>query len=199
MPAENRPSLREAARRGVEAKQQAAPTTPAPAAGKAPRPALFQKVKPPVVGIEQVTARCGHAVPFELFEDKKDKFRDDRRKKLTDRECLACRIAAQAVKEAADKEAVRLRRAERPKPSPAGPQERLPHGSRFDVAYDAAKEQWSGTLTVPDATPGCPALVLSASASAVFKLLRRLDDLYRAATAEKPGSADVNRDEGGEG
>jgi hypothetical protein len=174
---EKRPSLREAARRGVEAKQQAAPTTPAPAAEKAPRPAPPQKVKPPVVGTEQATARCGHAVPFELFEDKKDKYRDARRKKLTDRDCSACRVKAQAEKEAADKEAARKRRAEKPNPPPAPEKGRLPHGSRYDVAYDAGKEQWCGTLTVPGLAP------ITAEASAVFKLLRRLDDLYRAAAS----------------
>ena len=104
---EKSPSLREAARRGVEAKQQAAPTTPAPAVEQAPRPAPFQKVKPPVVGTEQVAARCGHAVPFELFDPRRDKYRDDRRKKLTDRDCSACRIQAQAVREAAEKEGPR--------------------------------------------------------------------------------------------
>ena len=188
MPDTNRPSPREASRRGAsadgQARQPAAPPNPAP----------FQKPKPLVVGVEQVTARCGHAVPFDLFEPKKDKFRDDRRKKITDRDCSACRVKAQAVKEAADKEAARLRRAERPKPPSAGPQERLPHGSRFDVAYDAGKGEWSGTLAVPGLAP------VAASASAVFKLLRRLDDLYRQATADKPGDgADANRDVGGEG
>ena len=62
------------------------------------------------------------------------------------------------------------------------------------MSYDAAKEQWSGTLAVPGLA------LIAASASAVFKLLRRLDDLYRAAAAEKPGDGGgVNRGVGGEG
>ena len=150
-------------------------------------------MKLPVVGVEQATARCGHAVPFELFEPKKDKFRDGRRKKLTDRDYSACRVKAQAEKGAADQEAARRRRARRAA-QPAPEKERLPHGSRFDVAYDAGKEEWSGTLAVPGLAP------IAASASAVFKLQRRLDDLYRAAAAEKPdGGGDANRDEGREG
>jgi hypothetical protein len=190
-----RPSLREAARRGVEAKRQAqagqvgqaeqpaaeagaaatpAPSPPAKPAG--PRPAPFQKVKPPVVGVEQVTVKCGHVVPFELFDLSKDKFRKDRRKKLTDRACTACRVKAQEVKQAAEMEEARKRRlAKPPKPrSTPRPQGRLPDGARFDVAYDAATEQWSGTLSIPGPAP------ITGAASGVMKLLQVLDGLYRA-------------------
>ena len=55
---EKRPGLPEAARNGVESHQHA----------ETPVGVHFQKVKPPVVGIEQVTVKCGHAVPFELFD-----------------------------------------------------------------------------------------------------------------------------------
>jgi hypothetical protein len=164
-----RPSLREAARRGVEAKKQAqasqveqpAADTPAGSAAPAPatpaavptasRPAPFQKVKPPVVGVEQVTVKCGHVVPFELFDLGKDKFRKDRRKKLTDRDCTACRVKAQEVKQAAEMEEARKRRLENPKPkkewSRPRPEGRLPDGSRFDVMFDAAK---GGMVRVAD-------------------------------------------------
>jgi hypothetical protein len=157
---------------------------PSPSAA-APRPAAgpIQKVKPPVVGVEQVTVRCGHVVPFELFDLKKDKFRDARRKKLTDRDCSACRIKAQEARQAADQEAARQRRPdnkpkkERPSANPSG---RLPDGSRFDVVYDAPKGQWAGTLTVPGLAP------LAAAASGVFKLLRILDHMYRATLPAAP-------------
>jgi hypothetical protein len=172
---EKRPSLREAARTGVERKQQA----------EAPRPAgvPFQKIKPPVVGVEQVTVKCGHVVPFELFDLKKDKFRHDRRKKLTDRDCSACRIKAQEARQAADQEAARNRRSDKPKRerAPGSPQGRLPHGSRFDVAYDAAKGQWAGMLVVPGLAP------LTASASGVFRLLQILDRMYRTTLAGTAG------------
>jgi hypothetical protein len=203
-----RPSLREAARRGVEAKKQAqagqveqppvapvpaasatpapAPSTPGPAA---PRPAPFQKVKPPVVGIEQVTVQCGHVVPFELFDLKKDKFRADRRKKLTDRACTACRVKAQEEKQAAEMEEARKRRLENPKPKKQWPpprtEGRLPDGSRFDVAWDAAKGEWSGTLTVPTLAP------FTAAAPGVFKLLQVLDGMYRATL---PAGAELTGD-----
>jgi hypothetical protein len=185
---EKRPSLREAARNGAEGKQQT----------EAPRPAdgPFQKVKPPVVGVEQVTVRCGHAVPFELFDLKKDKFRNGRRKKLTDRDCSACRIKAQEVRQAAGQEAARKRRLDEPKKEkpPANPSGRLPDDSRFDVAWDEAKGQWAGTLAVPGLAP------IAAAASGVFNLLQVLDGLYRAALAEEPdGGADPSRDVGGEG
>lgn len=51
---------------------------------------------------------------------------------------------------------------------------RLPHGSRFDVTYDAGSMSWTGSLIVP----GCP--VFTSTAGGVFKLLSRLDRLYRA-------------------
>jgi len=185
---EKRPGPREAATNGVERKQPA--EAPKPAAGP------FQKVKPPVVGVEQVTVRCGHVVPFELFDLKKDKFRNDRRKKLTDRDCSDCRIKAQEARQAADQEAARKRRLDKPKKEkpPANPSGRLPDGSRFDITWDAAKEQWSGTLAVPGLAS------FTAAASGVFKLLQVLDGLYRAALAEEPdGDADPSRDVGGEG
>jgi hypothetical protein len=50
----------------------------------------------------------------------------------------------------------------------------LPDGSRFDVAYDAVAQAWSGTLSVPAAG------TFTASASGVFKLLAQLDAQYRA-------------------
>jgi hypothetical protein len=152
------------------------PPTPQPTAGP------FQKIKPPVVGVEQVTVKCGHTVPFELFDLKKDKFRNDRRKKLTDRDCSACRIKAQEARQAAEQEAARKRRLDKPKKKlPYGPPTgRLPDGSRFDVAWDAAKGQWAGTLAVPGLAP------LTASASGVLKLLQILDRMYRATRPTPP-------------
>jgi hypothetical protein len=163
---EKRPGLPEAARNGVERHQHAETSVGV----------HFQKVKPPVVGIEQVTVKCGHAVPFELFDLKKDKFRNDRRKKLTDRDCPACRVKAQEARQAAEQEEARKRRLDKPKKErpPANPSGRLPDGSRFDVAWDEAKGQWAGTLAVPGLAP------LAASASGVFKLLQILDRMYRA-------------------
>ena len=169
---EKRPGLREAARNGVERPQEA--ETPRPAGGS------FQKVKPPVVGVEQVTVKCGHAVPFELFDLKKDRFRNDRRKKLTDRDCSACRIKTQEARQAADQEAARQRRLDKPKKErpPANPSGRLPNGSRFDDTWDEAKGQWSGSVAVPGLAP------LTAAASGVFKLLQILDGMYRATVRE---------------
>jgi hypothetical protein len=159
----DRPSLREAAQRGVGAKRpQVQP------GGKPPAP--------PVVRTEKVTAACGHEVDFGLFEDKKDKYRDDRREKKRGQLCPACR----EQKEREVQEAARLRRQEKAEKRVAQPEtrkkrhppERLPDGSGFNVVYDAGKEEWSGTLTVGSDT-------FTASASGVFKLLEKLDRLYR--------------------
>ena len=102
----------------------------------------------------------GHVEKFGLLPDGKDRFREDRREKARGRDCKACR----EKKQQQEREAADLRRAQREKrkvdqgqtprrgqtlrPQPG----RLPDGSRFEISYDAAKEQWSGTLTVP--TPG---------------------------------------------
>jgi hypothetical protein len=59
----------------------------------------------------------------------------------------------------------------------------LPDGSRFDVVYDASAPTWSGTLTVPAAG------TFTASASAVFKLLSKLDAQYRASLSSPEASS----------
>lgn len=51
---------------------------------------------------------------------------------------------------------------------------RLPHGSRFDIAYDASTISWSGTLTI-----GGTEQSLVGTAGSLFKLLVGLDGKYR--------------------
>jgi hypothetical protein len=135
---------------------------------------------PPIVAYEDIVASCGHPEKFGLFEDRKDRFRSDRRKKAMGRPCKACREKRRVEEEAAlevRKEEKRKRaeaaaqqpaNSKRPKDLPA----RLPDGAKFEVVYDATKMHWTGTLTVGKA-------VFTDSASAVFKLLNRLDQQYR--------------------
>jgi hypothetical protein len=54
--------------------------------------------------------------------------------------------------------------------------ERLPHGSAFEVSYDARAMKWTGTLTVttPEGGP-----VFEGEAGGVFRLLSTLDAQYR--------------------
>ena len=49
---------------------------------------------------------------------------------------------------------------------------RLPDGAKFEVVYDAAQTQWTGTLTIGEK-------VFTGSAGGLFKLLNRLDRQYR--------------------
>src|SRR5207248_4405792 len=106
--------------------------------------------------------------------DGKDRFREDRRKKAISRDCKACRERKQQQ----EQEAARLRRLERevqqprPEKAPRPQPGRLPDGSQFEVRYDAGKEQWSGTLTVP--TPQGAPLSFSGSGSGLFPLLASL-------------------------
>jgi hypothetical protein len=148
---------------------------------EAPKGRATQKQPPPpFVRFEKVVALCGHQVDFGLFEDRKDKYREGRRQKVTGRPCPACRQQAHEARREQEQAAGRLRRAAKarqqrqtaPQPGEQA-QGRLPDGSRFAVVYDAGKEEWSGTLTVGAET-------FTASASGVFKLLSKLDRLYRA-------------------
>jgi hypothetical protein len=143
---------------------------------------------PPIVAYEDVVASCGHPEKFGLFEDRLDKFRRDRRKKVTDRPCKACR----EKKRLEEEEALKTRRAEKQqraaeaaksqpkKRPPSDSTARLPNGAKFEVVYDATKVQWSGTLTIGDK-------VFTGSASGVFTLLNRLDRQYRATLPQSPG------------
>lgn len=139
----------------------------------------------PVVGTEIVQAKCGHHVDFHLFEAKKDKFREQRRAKITDRDCPARRQAQEQQRQ----QEAQQRKAEQPegtegkrKRGPGWKKEagarlaRLPHGSRFDVAYDADTQTWTGTLTLVSVSPP---QVFTATEGGVFRLLSNLDALYR--------------------
>jgi hypothetical protein len=119
--------------------------------------------------------------------DSKDRFREDRRKKAISRDCKACREKKQQQAQ----EAAELRRSEKEKrkmqeaaqPPRQGKTDRqqlprLPDGSRFEVCYDAAKEQWSGSLTIPT-SDGAPA-TFTGTGSGLFPLLSKLDGQYRA-------------------
>jgi len=70
---------------------------------------------PPIIAYEDVTAACGHPEKFGLFEDRLDRFRRDRRKKVTDRPCRVCRERKRLEEE----EAVKTRRAEKQKQAEA--------------------------------------------------------------------------------
>ena len=80
----------------------------------------------------------------------------------------------------------------------------MPDGAKFTVAYSAEKQEWSGTLDIPDA--GLFALfaeaassgeaasgVFRGSASGVFRLLTKLDAEYRAFKVSNPNTAGLPR------
>jgi hypothetical protein len=133
-----------------------------------------------------VVVRCGHVEQFGLLPEGKDRFREGRRQKLIGRDCKTCREKKRREQE----EAARLRQAEREKKAQDAGQQpqqnkpsrqppgRLPDGSRFEVRFDAGKEQWTGTLTIPTAD-GTP-VTFTGSGSALFRLLANLDKQYRA-------------------
>jgi hypothetical protein len=153
---------------------------------------------PPIVAYEDVIAACGHPEKFGLFEDRLDKYRKDRRKKVTDRACKACRERKRLEEE----EALRVRREEKQQRAAAAaqaapppklhikpPSGRLPDGSKFELAYDASETRWNGTLTTEEK-------VFTGSAGNLFKLLNRLDQQYRQSlgrdAGQEPGAENIS-------
>lgn len=64
-------------------------------------------------------------------------------------------------------------------PYPGNAPPRLPDGSYFEVYYYDAKNMWEGTLAIGGGDPHNPVAIFNSSASAVFKLLEKLDRMYR--------------------
>jgi hypothetical protein len=137
-------------------------------ASKVVKPAPGKPGKPPVVGHVPTTALCGHVVQVELFDYKKDKFRQERIDKQRKRACKACLEAkhAKLIEEAKArkvmKEQLRL-----------SDSNRLPHGSVFHVEYNAEDKHWSGTLQVPGMKP------IPGRESGLFKMFKTMDKYYR--------------------
>jgi hypothetical protein len=136
------------------------------------------KTKPPVIGSEQVTAQCGHAVTLELFETKQDKYREQRRNNLGERACPACRQQAHAERVAKEKAEAEEKRKNAPPGKVRPDQGRLPNGATYHCVYDAARQKWVGTLTIPGEKEP---LVFSSEKSGVFRLLQILDGKFRQA------------------
>lgn len=53
---------------------------------------------------------------------------------------------------------------------------RLPDKSRYELTYDAVKQEWNGNLNVRD---GVGSYDFIATASAIVKCIGKLDDMYR--------------------
>jgi hypothetical protein len=61
---------------------------------------------------------------------------------------------------------------------------RLPNGSEIKVRYNAEVMEWHGELVVPMPPTGEP-YTFAGNASGVFKLLSKLDGMYRKILADK--------------
>lgn len=136
--------------------------------------------------LEKVKAACGHEVDFPHFDPAKDRYRQKRRDNVTGKKCHACRQQDHQERMRLQQEAA----AKRPKKKKDGPG-RLPHGSVFagpnglgGPLWDQTKNRWFGSLLVP----GYP--VFEAEHSAVFRLLIKLDKMFRQAEKERIKNAD---------
>jgi hypothetical protein len=136
-----------------------------------------------------VIAACGHPEKFGLFEDRLDKFRKDRRKKVADRPCKVCRERKRMEEEAAlqvrreekqQRAAAAAQAAPSPKKRSSHTTGRLPDGSKFEVTYNGNETRWNGTLAIGET-------VFTDSAGNLFKLLNRLDQQYRGSLRPAAG------------
>lgn len=66
---------------------------------------------------------------------------------------------------------------------------RLPDGAEFRQRYDDAAVRWSGTLALTD--PAGRAVVFEADSKSAWRLLEKLDDLYRAYLATQNTTAEA--------
>ena len=153
---------------------------------KAQPPLPTQPTEPPLKQpkpprpLEDITFVCGHTANVK----RKGKNRPENK-------CPACRAAdCQALLEKQKAEAATRKAAKPPKPfkkhwPPDLPQGRLPDGSRFEnLTWRAETETWRGQLQIPVAGPdpktdGVSYKVFDATCGGVFRLLEKLDKMYR--------------------
>src|SRR5258708_35488429 len=119
------------------------PGTSAPRDSQPPRRTPGDRPPPPpVVAYEDVKASCGHMEKFGLFADRQDRFRNDRRKKVAERPCKACREQKQREEQEAAKarQAQKQQRAEEagklPNNRAVARHERVPDGQKVEAGSD---------------------------------------------------------------
>lgn len=135
-----------------------APATTPPIGGSGTAPPKTPKPEKPTPG-PQVVFKCGCKVAVRYMENVP---------------CPGC-VRANRVKRNAEKRAAREAKGE---PKSAVPDAgRLPEGAVFHATYDAAKQEWTGSLELLNG------FQFTATESGVFKLLRQLDTLYRQSLA----------------
>jgi len=194
-------AAREAKARGVKTEppkveqppvvQKQEPKTELKPAAKKP---FAKPPPPPFAKTIKIKASCGHEIEFGLWDDKKDKFREQRKKKNEGMPCKECRQAAHLKREAEQKaiaDANPKKKKKNKGPSNAQRKiERLPTGSVFHATYIEDKK-WTGTLTVP--IEGREPEVFTAFDSAVFKLMSYLDHKYRKFLEPTPNETIVEK------
>lgn len=153
-------------------KQQASAGAPPAAVAAPPKPKAEPK--------PSVRYRCGHQAPVAQIESGN---------------CTACANKHRAERNRRKREKQEARRDG--KQQDAG---RLPHGSMYIANYDGTRQEWAGSLFIGPLPPRVLAKVLelinevqgldcppvpnyAEAASGVFKLLAKLDAMYRAAGA----------------
>jgi hypothetical protein len=118
---------------------------------KQPRPAVKKECAPG----EILTYACGHKIGAHYLQGTK---------------CPGCVRHAQQARRAARSSELA---------SNVGPTHRLPDGAVFTALYDAAQQQWTGTLALSQGP------VFEVSRTGVFQLLRSLDAQYRRFVQEQ--------------
>lgn len=153
------------------AKERKAQRPTPPPASNAPAKPEPKRGTPTIIGHEAVKALCGHDVQMDLYPDKKDLYRKQRRENIGKKDCPTCR---QARHQKEFEDAVARRQQKR------AAHGRLPHGSKFEASYDAERVLWTGAMILLIQGEGCVTVVrFDAEAKAIISLLSRLDKLYR--------------------
>ncbi len=126
-----------------KANKQSSPTPQKPIQKQQPKPAPKTKGPPAFSGIEKVKASCGHLVDFGIWEPSKDKFREERRKKVQTNLCKTCRAEKH---ERELKEALKRKKARQ-----ARKLFRYPHGTVITstMINTEQDQRWRGVMTVP--------------------------------------------------
>ena len=149
--------------------------------------------RPPVIGGEPVVVICGHTVLLELFPQKQDKYRDQRRINLAAKLCPACRKEADAkvAAEAAERRRLKAAAWREKQPKTSGKRriiDRLPDGSSFSLKYDGVAVMWTGVLTIPFEGE---VFTFKREANAVNWLTRDLDAQWRLVLDKRKRTAEA--------
>lgn len=149
------------------------------------------KPKPPVVGVEPVAVLCGCIVEFELFELKKDKYREQRKAKLQKRKCKECRRKGHEEYQKIQHAEALIRRKIKAdnRYQKRDKERRLPDQAKVYAVFDGVNKIWTVNMICPtDGLSDCVNtmdITFEKSGSGLFQCIHVLDKEWKAWRDEK--------------